>query len=71
MGIDGWAHIEHIKRPWVLSAHIGISAIHIRNPQTDILKNCDKGQTDGLILCILTRLSASIGILVIRARNHR
>ena len=32
VGIDGWAHIEHIKRPWLLSAHIGISAIHIRNP---------------------------------------
>ena len=52
VGIDRWEHIEHIKRAWVLSrAHIGISTIHIRNPQADIFKNCNKEpQIDGLIV---------------------
>ena len=46
MGIDGWPHIEHIKRPWVLSAHIGISTIHIRNPKQIFSKTVIK-DTDG------------------------
>ena len=73
VGIDGWAHIEHIKRPWLLSTHIGISAIHIRNPnqifsKKTAIKPWKRARN------ILTRgraLSAYIGILVIHTDNNR